>query len=444
MDISANHTLPFYQIHLFIGKRRIFKSRRVLFLNQGERLHPSRDIRGAKGNELAGQKIVLCITGSVAAIRCPELARELMRHGADVRVVMSSEAVKLITPQLMHWATGNPVVAELTGELEHVELATWADLVLVAPATANTLSKVACAIDDTPVTSTVSVALGLGKPVAMVPAMHGSMYSHKLLQDNLTRLKQTGVQMLEPRLEEGKAKLPSVPEIVNFVFGLLAPKDMGGLRVLVTAGPTVEFIDPIKFITNRSSGKMGIAIARAAAYRGAEATLVYGTGTEVPPANVRVIRTQKTEEMCEAFERELKDHYDIIISTAAAQDFIVERPAEQKLRHSEPVKIKLIPAPRVLDKARKLASEAFIVGFKAEYRATDQQLLELAKGKLQENELDMVVANDVSRPGAGFGENTNDVIIVTPSGQRRMSSSKAEIANAILNAAIAKLRGQDR
>ncbi len=407
-------------------------------------MHPSRDIRGAKGSELADRKIVLCITGSVAAIRCPDLARELMRRGADVRVAMSPEAVKLITPQLMHWATGNPVVTELTGALEHVELATWTDLVLVAPATANTLSKVACAIDDTTVTSIASVALGLGKLVAMVPAMHGSMYSHKLLQDNLARLRQAGVQVMEPHLEEGKAKLPSVPEIVDFVLGLIAPKDMEGLRVLVTAGPTVEYIDPIKFITNRSSGKMGVAIARAAAYRGAEVALIYGTGTEAPPINVRVIRTKKTGEMCKAFERELKDHYDIIISTAAAQDFVVERLSEQKLRHSEPVNINLIPAPRVLDKARKMAPEAFIVGFKAEYRATDQQLLEVANGKLQENELDMVVANDVSRPGAGFGEDTNEVIIVTPSGQRRMSSSKAEIANAILGAAVAKLRGQGR
>jgi phosphopantothenoylcysteine decarboxylase/phosphopantothenate--cysteine ligase len=407
-------------------------------------LHPSRDIRGAKGKELAGRKIVLCITGSVAAIRCPELARELMRHGADVRVVMSSEAAKLIKPRLMHWATGNPVVAELTGGLEHVELATWADLVLVAPATANTLSKVACAIDDTPVTSTISVALGLGKPVAMVPAMHGSMYSHKLLQDNLTRLKQVGVRVLEPRLEEGKAKMPSVPEMVDFVLGLFAPKDMEGLRILVTAGPTVEYIDPIKFITNRSSGKMGIAIARAAADRGAEVTLIYGPGTEVPPHGVDVVRVRTTEEMREAFERELIGGYDIIVSTAAAQDFMVECPSEQKLKHSEPVSLKLVPAPRILNGARKLAPTAFIVGFKAEYQATDEQLLETARGKLRENELDMVVANDVSRPGAGFGEDTNDVIIVTPSGQRRMSSSKAEIANAILDEAIAKLRGQGR
>jgi phosphopantothenoylcysteine decarboxylase/phosphopantothenate--cysteine ligase len=404
-------------------------------------LHPSRDIRGAKGDELAGRKIVLCITGSVAAIRCPELARELMRHGADVRVVMSPEAAKLITPRLMHWATGNPVVAELTGGLEHVELATWADLVLVAPATANTLSKVACAIDDTPVTSTVSVALGLGKPVAMVPAMHGSMYSHKLLQDNIAHLKQVGVRVLEPHMEEGKAKMPSVPEMVDFVLGLLAPKDMEGLRVLVTAGPTVEHIDPIKFITNSSSGKMGIAIARAAADRGAKVTLIYGTGTEAPPSDVDVVRVRTTEEMRGAFERGLEGRPDIIISTAAAQDFTVERPAKQKLRHSEPVEIKLVPAPRVLDVARKMAPNAFIVGFKAEYQTTDEQLLEVAKGKLHENELDMVVANDVSRPGAGFGEDTNDVIIVTPSGQKRMNSSKAEIANAILDAAVAKLRG---
>ena len=407
-------------------------------------MHPSHDIRGAKGDELAGRKIVLCITGSVASIKCPEFARELMRHGADLRVVMTPEAAKLITPQLMHWTTGNPVVAELTGKLEHVELATWADLILVAPATANTLSKVACAIDDTPVTSTVSVALGLGKPVAMVPAMHGSMYSHKLLQDNIIRLRQAGVRVLEPHLEEGKAKILGVPEILDFVLGLFAPKDLEGLRVLVTAGPTVEHIDPIKFITNRSSGKMGTAIARAATNRGAEVTLIFGAGTEEPPSDVNVIRVRTTAEMRDAFEQELAGHYDIIISTAAAQDFTVERPAEKKLKHTEPVEIKLVPAPRVLDVARKLAPKAFIVGFKAEYNTTDEQLIEAASGKLHENELDMVVANDVSKPSAGFAEDTNDVIIVTSSGQRRMRSSKAKIANAILDTVIAKLRGQGR
>jgi phosphopantothenoylcysteine decarboxylase/phosphopantothenate--cysteine ligase len=232
--------------------------------------------------------------------------------------------------------------------------------------------------------------------------------------------------------------------MVNFVLGLFASKDLEGLRVLVTAGPTVEHIDPIKFITNRSSGKMGIAIVRAASNRGAEVTLIFGAGTDEPPSDVNVVRVRTTAEMRNAFEQELAGHYDIIVSTAAPQDFVVERPSEKKLTQYQPVEIRLIPAPRVLDVARGLAPKAFIVGFKAEYQTTNEQLVEAASGKLRENELDMVVANDVSRPGAGFAEDTNDVIIVTSSGQKRMRASKSEIAKAILDAAIAKLRGQGR
>jgi phosphopantothenoylcysteine decarboxylase/phosphopantothenate--cysteine ligase len=367
-----------------------------------------------------------------------------MRHGADVRVVMTLDAAQLITPKLMHWATGNPVVSELTGKLEHVELATWADLILVAPATANTLSKVACAIDDTPVTSVISVAMGLGKLVAMVPAMHGSMYSHKLLRDNLARLKAAGVKVLEPKLEEGKAKLPSVEEITSFVTGLLGPNDMVGMRVLVTAGPTIEHIDPIKFITNMSSGKMGIAVARAAASRGADVALVYGPGSEEPPTGVKVARVRTTVEMRKAFVNEMKRRPDIVVSTAAAQDFVVKKTAKEKLRHSKPLSLKLVPAPRVLEGARELAPKAFIVGFKAEYDVSDKQLKAAAMGKLREGEFDMVVANDVSRQGAGFGADTNEVEIVTSSSSKHLKASKADIAKIILGAAIEKLRGSQR
>ena len=404
-------------------------------------MHPSHDIRGTRGVELAERRIALCITGSVAAAKCPELARELMRRGANVKVVMTPHATKLITPQLMHWATGNEVIAELTGKLEHVEIAQWADLILTAPATANTLSKVACAIDDTPVTSVISVVLGLGKPVAMVPAMHATMYKHKLLQENLARLRLAGIHVLEPRLEEGKAKLPEVQEIVSFVIGLLGPRDMQGMRVLVTAGPTIEPIDPIKLITNRSSGKMGIAVARIAAARGAEVTLIYGPGSEVPPANVKLVKVQTTAEMRDVFGRELGSQHDVVVSAAAAQDFAVERPAEQKLRHSKPMMLKLVPAPRVLDGVRKLAPDAFVVGFKAEYDVSDEELLKAAKDKLGEG-LDMVVANDVARSGAGFGIDTNEVLIVTPSGSKSMNATKAEIAGAILDAVVAGLRGR--
>lgn len=367
-----------------------------------------------------------------------------MRHGAEVRAVMSPVATELITPRLMHWATGNRVISELTGGIEHIELAEWADLVLVAPTTANTLGKVAYAIDDTPVTSVVSAALGLEKPVLLVPAMHGSMYSSKLLQENISKVREVGVHVLEPRLEEGKAKLPSVGEIMSFAIGILGPKDMDGTRVLVTAGPTVEYIDPVKLITNRSSGKMGIAIARVAAARGAEVTLVYGPGTEKPPENVRTIRVERTAEMRDAVVQELRKGQDVVVGTAAAQDFVVEAPVEHKIKHSKPREIRLVPAPRVLNDVRDLASEAFVVGFKAECGVSDEQLLEAAKKKLEEDRLDMVVANDVTRPGAGFGTDTNDVLIFTSSKKKLMKASKHEIARAILDIAIGELRGRKR
>ncbi len=398
-------------------------------------MHPSQDIKGTKGGGLEGRNIVLGITSSVAAVKSPELARELMRHGAEVRVVMSPNATDLITPQLMHWATGNDVVTELTGKIEHIELAQWADLVMVAPATANTVSKISWAVDDTPVTSVVSVALGLKKPVVLVPAMHASMYNDKLFQESLDRLRGAGVYLLEPIFEEEKAKFPSVESVVNRVLEILGPKDMAGLLILITAGPTVEPIDPVKLITNRSSGKMGIPLARAASLRGASVTLIYGPGNEIPPSNVETIRVQTTQEMKDAFDAALEKKPDIVISAAAPQDFVVELPSKEKLRHTHEIMLKLRPAPRILDDIRKRAPKAFVIGFKAEYGVNDEQLAEAARKKLGEHDLDMVVANDVSRSGAGFGTEMNEVIIFTPSNSEKMRGTKDGIARAILDIA---------
>lgn len=394
---------------------------------------------GRKGEELKGKRIALCITGSVAAIKCPEFARELMRYGAEVKVVMSPAATRIISPELMHWATGEPVVTELTGAIEHVELAQWADLVAVVPATANTVGKIASAIDDTPVTSVVSVSIGLKKQVAVAPAMHSSMYYHPGVQENLAHLKELGIEVLEPHLQEGKAKLPSVNELVEWVIRLLMPKDLAGLRILVTAGPTVEPIDPVKIITNRSSGKMGIALARSALNRGAEVTLVYGPGTEEPPSGVKLIRVESTQEMLQAVERELKAGQDVLISTAAPQDLMVKKPFKKKLRHFEPVKLDLVPAPRVIGDARRIAPKTYLVGFKAEYRVTDEELITAAGKKMKENKLDMVVANDVSRPGVGFGSDRNEVVIITPSFKEKVAGSKDKIANKILDLILKKI-----
>jgi len=405
-------------------------------------MHPSHDIIGRKGSSLKGRRIALCVTGSVAAIRSPEIARELMRLGAEVRACMSEGARTMITPELMHWATANEVVTSLTGRIEHVELAEWADLVLVAPATANTISKITWAVDDTPVTSVVSVALGLKKPVVVVPAMHGSMYDHKLLQENLTKLRSAGVHVMEPVLEEGKAKFPEVKSVVDFVVRVLGPEDMKGLKVIITAGPTQEPIDPVRFITNKSSGKMGVELARAAARRGAEVILVYGPGTEIPPQNVEVIRATTAEEMREAILKNLSGA-DLVIGAAAPVDFTVKTPANRKLRHDEKVTLELIPAPRTIDEIKRISSNTYVVSFKAEYGVTDKQMLETCRQKLDEGNFDMVVGNDLSKAGAGFGTQTNQIIVITKKTMKRAEGTKGELAEIILDIAIGEIIGHE-
>ena len=289
-------------------------------------VHPSKDILRTRGEELKEKRIVLCITGSVAAVQCPEIARGLMRHGAEVFAVMSTMAQKIIHPYLMEWATGNPVVTELTGKIEHVALAGAhvhkAELILVAPATANTIGKIASGIDDTTVTSVASTAFGSKIPIVVVPAMHESMYRHPILDANVQKLKTLGVEFVGPRIEEGKAKIAETEEILQVVIRKLsASKDFDGMKILVTAGPTSEYIDPVRIITNKSSGLMGIEVAREALLRGAEVTLIYGPGTVIPPAEARVIRVETTTEMYEAVVSELKSQkYDAVIAAAAATD----------------------------------------------------------------------------------------------------------------------------
>jgi len=403
-------------------------------------MHPSKDIVGSRGRRLAGKKVAFGICGSAAVFRAPELARLLMRMGAEVRVVMTEMAARLISPQLLEWATGNEVVCGLTGKIEHVELAQWADTILIAPATANTVGKIAHGIDDTAVTSLASVAIGLHKPVIVVPAMHASMYEHPAVRENLERLRKIGVEIVEPRLEEGKAKFPDPEEVVWRVIRAVTEKDMRGLKVLVTAGPTVEPIDSIKYITNPSSGKMGIAFAKAAAARGADVTLIYGPGTEPVPSGVRTVRVRTTAEMKEAFDSAVREGPDIVVVAAAPQDFVVDHPAEGKLRHDREIVVRLRPAPRVLDGARTSLPSAVLVGFKAEWSVTDEELEAAARRKLEEQDLDIVVANDVSRPGSGFRSERNDVIIVTRSGRRKMAADKEEIAWAVLDLALGELR----
>ncbi len=413
-------------------------------------VHPSKDIIQTKGAELKEKRIVLCITGSVAAVQSPEIARQLMRHGAEVFAVMSPIAQKIIHPYLVEWATGNPVVTELTGKIEHVALAgkhdNRADLILIAPATANTISKIAAGIDDTTVTSVASTAFGSEIPIVIVPAMHESMYLHPILDKNIEKLRALGVEFVGPRIEEGKAKIAETEEILEVVIRKLsASKDLSGVKILVTAGPTLEYMDPVRVITNKSSGLMGIEVTREALQRGADVTLIYGPGKATLPERAKVIRVETTKEMYKAVVSELKSKkYNVIIATAAAADWTPKKHYDFKVptRKTSTLDVKLEPTPKIIDVVKKISPRVFLVPFKAEYNVSDQELIQRAYERLKEAKADLIVANDVSRKDVGFTVETNEIFIVDK--KRKVVhvplTTKREAARKLLNIIAAEIK----
>jgi len=281
--------------------------------------HPSLDIVDSHGIELSGKRIVLCVAGSVAAYKAIELARLLMRHGADVRCVTSEAVTKLIQPDYFKWATGNDVITKLTGKLEHIKLADYkqSDLVIVYPGTANTLGKLANGIDDTPVSTVLTVGFGSKIPILMCLAMHESMYENSAVKKNIKFLKNK-IEFLSPKIVEGKAKAPEPEDVLNNVlakFGFSSV--LKNKKVLMTAGPTIEYIDPIRAITNLSSGKTGTLLASELISAGAKVTLVYGPGNQVPTKGIKVINVTTSKEMFDAVKKELQKKYDIVIMAAA-------------------------------------------------------------------------------------------------------------------------------
>ncbi|WP_148882213.1 bifunctional phosphopantothenoylcysteine decarboxylase/phosphopantothenate--cysteine ligase CoaBC [Thermococcus aciditolerans] len=374
-------------------------------------LHHVKLIHATKSRKLVGKKIVLAIPGSIAAVECVKLARELIRHGAEVHAVMSESATKIIHPYAMEFATGNPVVTEITGFIEHVELAgeheNKADLILVCPATANTIGKIACGIDDTPVTTVVTTAFA-HTPIMIAPAMHSTMYEHPIVVENIEKLKRLGIEFIGPRFEEGKAKVATTDEIVYRVIKKLHPKTLEGKRVLVTAGATREYIDPIRYITNASSGKMGVAIAEEAEFRGAEVTLIRTKGS-VPSFVENQIEVETVEEMLEAIEDELKTKdYDIVILAAAVSDFRVKERASAKIKSGRELTLELEPTPKIIDRVKELQPGTFLVGFKAETGLSEEELIEAARRQIERAGSDLVVANTLK----AFGSEENEVILV--------------------------------
>ncbi|MFX1573087.1 MAG: bifunctional phosphopantothenoylcysteine decarboxylase/phosphopantothenate--cysteine ligase CoaBC [Promethearchaeota archaeon] len=385
--------------------------------------HPSKDIVESKGTILRGKTICLCLTGSVAVISSPIVARELMRLGAEVISVMSKAATKLINPALMEWATGNKVITKLTGAVEHVYLAGErprsvgkADLILICPATANTISKIACGIDDTSVTTVVSTAFGSSIPIVIVPAMHESMYRHPILEKNEEKLKEWGIEILGPRLSEGKAKIARVDDIIDRVIDLLiSEKNLEGKKILITAGPTREAIDSVRFVSNKSSGKMGIELAKEAAARGANVLLIAGECMAKLPDYINTKHVVSTDDFIKAVKEEISyNHYDLFISAAAVSDYKPIECINGKISSDsvEELHLDMKLTPKIINVARKKDYNLFIVAFKAETNVSKTELIERAYNRLVKSEADLVVANDIGRDDIGFSSKYNEVFII--------------------------------
>lgn len=376
-------------------------------------------------------EIVLCVTGSIAAVESVKLARELRRHGANVQCFMSDDACNIIHPNSMEFATGQKVVLGLTGEIEHVKYA-QADLILVAPATANLISKFAHKIADNPISTLLITAYGHSTPIIFVPSMHDSMY--KSISGNIQKVKDDGIIFLNPKMEEGKAKFPSIHDITLQSLRETSEGQLKGKKILVSAGGTYEKIDAVRGITNRSSGKMGLEIAREAFIQGADVTMITGRMYVTVPKIIENISVESTEQMEDEIKKLLPEN-DVFISAAAASDFTVERSLNKKsdkISSGEYLTLQLKPLPKILNSVKQINPDIFLVGFKAEYNVSEEKLISLAHERIKTSGANFIVANDVSVEGAGFGSDKNQVIIVDGDTFTVPLTSKTEIGQKII------------
>lgn len=387
-------------------------------------------IRGVKSRRLEGKKIVLGVTGSIAAVETVKLARDLIRRGAEVYAVMSKNATKIIHPYALEFATGNKVVTKITGEVEHVKFLGVdgiADLYLIAPSTANTIGKIANGIDDTTVTTFATTALGARKPILVAPAMHEAMIQNEKVFENLEKLRKMGIEIIEPRIEEGKAKFADIEKICLHVERALYPKDFAGKKVLVTAGPSYEHIDPIRFISNKSSGIMGKEIALELWRRGAEVIFVTSKPFDIDLPNFREVRVVSVNDMLNAVLANI-ENCSLFVSSAAPSDFVVDM-EKKKIKTAKEVILKLKEAPKIIKEVRKVYS-GDIIGFKAETGVSDEELEKIARERLNSDQISMVVANDVIEKGMGTLETR--VVVVTEKRSEWIEGMKSEIAKKIV------------
>ncbi|MBQ9764410.1 MAG: bifunctional phosphopantothenoylcysteine decarboxylase/phosphopantothenate--cysteine ligase CoaBC [Phascolarctobacterium sp.] len=392
-----------------------------------------------------GKKIVLGVTGGIAVYKAVDLVSRLRKQGAEVRVIMTEHAQQFVTPLTFKEISGNKVAVSMWEanqefNVEHIALANWADAFVVAPATANILAKMANGIADDLLSTTLLAAQA---PIIVCPAMNTGMYQNPITQENIAKLEAHGVTVMPPAVGylacgvSGPGRLPEPQQIVEFIDAFFAKKDgdMVGLKVLVTAAGTREPIDPVRFVGNRSSGKMGYAIAQMAAQRGAEVLLVTGPSALAIPPNVKGVKVETTHEMLEAVMAAY-DEMDVVIKAAAVADYRPRDVADQKIKKKtdDALTVVMDKNPDILKELGARKAHQVLVGFAAE----TQNLLDNAREKIIKKNLDMIVANDVTAAGAGFNTDTNIVKFLYPSGEVRSleQMAKTEVANLLLDAVM--------
>jgi phosphopantothenoylcysteine decarboxylase/phosphopantothenate--cysteine ligase len=396
---------------------------------------------------LKGKKIVLGVTGGIAAYKAAEFVRLLVKGEANVHVVMTQNAQKFVAPLTFQTLSGNPVVTDpfalLEGaEIGHVALADLAELVVILPATANIIGKIAHGIADDFLSTMV---MATKAAVLFVPSMNVNMWENKALQKNIRTLLEMGYHLMEPGEGElachwyGKGRLPELNEVVEKLEDLLSPKDLKGERILITGGPTQEPLDPVRFITNRSSGKMGYALAKMARRRGAEVVLITGpVSLPSPRTDIKWIPVQSAEDMRKAVFAHLEES-SVVIKAAAVSDYRPKVVSQKKIKKGDfETTLTLERTKDILEEVGRKKGSRILVGFAAE----TEDLIANSKKKLQEKNLDLIVVNDVSKPGAGFGSDTNQVKILYSSGQGKdlPLMGKEEVSQLILDDVLELLK----
>lgn len=399
---------------------------------------------------LKGKKIVLGVTGGIAVYKAVDLVSRLRKQGAEVRVIMTAHAQEFVTPLTFKEISGNQVAVSMWNSnqefnVEHIALANWADLFLIVPATANILAKMALGLADDLLSTTL---LATKVPVIACPAMNTGMYENPVTQENIEKLKSRGIIIMPPAVghlacgTSGPGRLPEPQNIIDFIIRFLAKRegDLRGLKVLVTAAGTREPIDPVRYVGNRSSGKMGYAVAQMAAERGADVLLISAPSALKVPANVQIVQVETTCQMLEACLKAY-ENVDIVIKAAAVADYHPRDVAAQKIKKKtdDALIVVMDKNPDILKILGEKKTHQVLVGFAAE----TQNLLANAKEKIVKKNLDMIVANDVTAAGAGFNTDTNIVKFLFASGEVRSLEKmpKTEVANCILDEVL-RLRSQ--